>query len=51
MAIAIKTIPVLKDEAAASFIAKVEKASAQKSSVDFSKQTSIAKKILEKAKL
>lgn len=51
MAIAIKTIPVLKDEAAANFVAKVKKASAKKSSIDFSKQTSIAAKILEKAKL
>ena len=51
MAIAIKSIPVLKDKAAAHFTSKVVANSAKKYSVDFSKQTSIAVKILEKAKL
>ena len=51
MAITIKSIPVLKDKAAANFTSKVSENSAKKFSVDFSKQTSIATKILAKAKL
>lgn len=51
MAIAIKSIPVLKNEAAQAFIAKVSGNSAKKSSVDFSKQANVASKILAKAKL
>ena len=51
MAIAIKSIPVLKNKAAVHFTSKVVKNSAKKSSIDFSKQTSIAVKILAKAKL
>ncbi|WCO02905.1 hypothetical protein [Psychroserpens ponticola] len=51
MAIAIKSIPVLKDKAAAHFTSKVAENSAKKSSVDFSKQTSIAARILAKAKI
>ncbi|MEE9361635.1 MAG: hypothetical protein V3U92_03460 [Cellulophaga sp.] len=51
MAIAIKSIPVLKDKAAAHFTSKVDENSAKRSSVDFSKQTSIAAKILAKANL
>jgi len=51
MAIAIKSIPVLKDKAAVHFTSKVTENSAKKSSVDFSKQSSVASKILAKAKL
>ena len=51
MAIAIKSIPVLKDEVAASFTKKVAENSAKKSSVDFSKQIALSAKILSKAKL
>ena len=51
MAIAIKSIPVLKDKAAANFTSKVAENSARKYSVDFSKQTSVAAKILAKANL
>jgi hypothetical protein len=51
MAIAIKSIPVLKDKAAVSFTQKVAESSAKKSSINFSKQTSISIKILAKAKL
>ncbi len=51
MAIAIKSIPVLKDQAAVHFTNRVTENSARKSSVDFSKQTSVATKILAKANL
>ncbi len=51
MAIAIKSIPVLKDKAAVHFTSKMAENSAKKSSVDFSKHTSIAAKILAKSKL
>lgn len=51
MAIAIKSIPVLKDKAADQFTIKASENSAKKSSIDFSKQTSVAAKILEKAKI
>jgi hypothetical protein len=51
MAIAIKSIPVLKDKAAESFTKKVAEQTAKKSSVDFTKQASVSAKILAKAKL
>jgi len=51
MAIAIKSIPVLKDKAAAAFTIKVDEGTARKSSVNFSKQASVSAKILAKAKL
>ena len=51
MAIAIKSIPVLKDKAAASFAQKLAESTAKKSSIDFSKQTSVSAKIIAKAKL
>jgi hypothetical protein len=51
MAIAIKSIPVLKDKAAESFTKKVTENTARKSSVDFSKQISISAKILAKSKI
>lgn len=50
MAIAIKSIPVLKKEAAAHFTNKVAENSAKRNSIDFSKQFSIASRILAKAK-
>lgn len=51
MAIAIKSIPVLKKEAAGSFTKRIDENYAKKSSVDFSKQASISAKILSKAKI
>jgi hypothetical protein len=52
MAIAIKYIPVLIGDDAAKFIAKADRNYSQKkSSIDFSKQVSIAEKILAKAKI
>lgn len=51
MAIAIKSIPVLKDKAAATFTQKVSENSAKKSTVNFSKQVAVSSKILAKAKL
>lgn len=51
MAIAIKSIPVLKAKAAEAFTSTVTANTAKKSSVDFSKQVSTASKILAKAKI
>lgn len=51
MAIAIKSIPVLRDKAAKVFTLTVNANSAKRSSVDFSKQVSTASKILAKAKI
>lgn len=51
MAIAIKSIPVLKDEATRAFTSAVTENTSKKSSVDFSKQVSVATKILAKAKI
>jgi hypothetical protein len=52
MAIAIKSIPVLTDEAAATFVAIADRNfSKKKASVDFSKQVEKANKILAKAKI
>lgn len=51
MAIAIKSIPVLKDSVAKNFARNAESASKNKGSVNFSSQVSAAKKILDKAKL
>jgi len=52
MAIAIKSIPVLKDKVAAAFIANADlNYSKKKSTVDFSKQVAKANKILAKAKI
>ncbi len=51
MAIAIKSIPVLRDRVAQAFTATVTVNTAKKSSVDFSKQANVASKILAKAKL
>jgi hypothetical protein len=51
MAIAIKSIPVLKNKAAANFTSKVADNNAKKLSIDFSKHSSIASKILAKSKI
>ena len=51
MAIAIKSVPVLKDIAAVSFADRAKKAIAKKSSIDFKNEMSISSKILAKAKL
>jgi hypothetical protein len=51
MAIAIKSIPVLKDKAAVSFAEKVAISTAKKSSVNFTKQTAVSAQILSKAKI
>lgn len=51
MAIAIKSIPVLRDKAAVHFTTKVAENSAKRYTVDFSKQSSVASKILAKANL
>ena len=51
MAIAIKSIPVLKDAAATTFTKKIAVSNAKKSSVNFSKQAEIASRILAKAKI
>lgn len=51
MAIAIKSIPVLKAKAAKAFTQKATENSAAKNSVNFSQQTSVASKILAKAKI
>ncbi|WP_335966923.1 hypothetical protein [Galbibacter sp. PAP.153] len=51
MAIAIKSIPVLKSKAAAQFTSKIADNTAKKSSIDFSKESDMAARILAKAKL
>lgn len=51
MALAIKSIPVLKAEVAISFTKDASAQSAKKATVDFSKQSAQASKILAKAKL
>jgi len=52
MAIAIKSIPVLKDKVAAAFVAEADfNYTKKKASVDFSKQVAKAEKILAQAKL
>jgi hypothetical protein len=50
MAIAIKSIPVLKHRTAKSFVKKANDSLSRRASVDFSKQLESAKRILEKAK-
>ncbi len=51
MAIAIKSIPVLKAEAAKAFERDVHANNDKRATVDFSKQLSQAAKILAKAKI
>jgi hypothetical protein len=51
MAIAIKSIPVLKEKAAATFTKKVTENTARKNSVNFAKQVAVSSQILVKAKI
>ena len=51
MAIAIKSIPVLRDKVAQAFNATVKSNTAKRSTIDFSKQANVASKILAKANL
>jgi len=51
MAIAIKSIPTLKNETAKTFVEKAEKQVAKRATVDFSKQMKSAEAILIKSKL
>jgi hypothetical protein len=51
MAIAIKSIPVLKQRTAKDFVKKANDSLSRRASVDFSKQVLSTKRILEKAKL
>jgi len=51
MAIAIKSVPVLKENIARRFVEKAEDSLKQKGTIDFSKEAAIAKRILEKAKM
>ncbi|WP_286862933.1 MULTISPECIES: hypothetical protein [Sphingobacterium] len=51
MAITIKSIPVLKKEAAIKFDSNAQAAIEKKSTVKFTEQLSIATKILAKAKI
>ncbi|MNI89249.1 hypothetical protein D3C73_1466290 [compost metagenome] len=51
MAIAIKNIPVLKEDAAIKFDSNAQASIKKKSTIKFSKQLSIASQILAKAKI
>lgn len=51
MALAIKSIPILKAQVASKFVINATAQSAKKATVDFSKQSVQASKILAKAKL
>lgn len=51
MAIAIKSIPLLQQQAALAFEQTAEKNYSEKGKTDFTREISIAKKILEKSKL
>lgn len=51
MAIAIKSIPVLRDRAASTFVAKAVSNSTKKATVNFSKQAKNTNKILAKSKI
>jgi hypothetical protein len=51
MAITIKSIPVLKSEAADSFVKQADKKVAKRATVDFSEQVKITQDILKKAKM
>lgn len=50
MAIAIKSIPTLKNDAAKAFVQNAEAATSKRSTVNFSKQVSSTRAILKKAK-
>lgn len=51
MAIDIKSIPILYNKAAEDFQKTIDENSANRSSIDFSKESSIAQKIMAKSKL
>lgn len=51
MALTIKSIPVLKAQVASTFVSNATAQSSKKATVDFSKQSAQASKILAKAKL
>ena len=51
MAIAIKSIPTLKDNVAEVFVSKAEASSAKRAAINFSKQVESTKSILKKAKM
>ena len=51
MAIAIKSVPVLKEDVAVRFNSNAQNYIAKKSTVKFSKQIAISSKILAKAKI
>ena len=51
MAIAIKSIPVLRDSSAKAFVKKADNASKKSFAVNFSKQVASSNKILQKAKM
>ncbi|MCT4662905.1 MAG: hypothetical protein N4A40_13695 [Tissierellales bacterium] len=51
MAIAIKSIPILTKQAASNFEKRVEENTAKRASIDFTKERSIAEKILAKANI
>ncbi len=51
MAIAIKSVPVLKESVATKFDIRAKLAVAKKSTIKFSKQVEISSKILAKAKI
>lgn len=51
MAIAIKSIPILKSRAAATFTQKIKANSLNRRAINFSKQSKTATKILSKAKI
>ncbi|MDP2175586.1 MAG: hypothetical protein Q8K70_06700 [Bacteroidota bacterium] len=51
MAITIKSIPILKTEAAVRFNNNAKKAVSKKTSVNFAKEISVSEKILAKAKI
>ncbi|MEX0810612.1 MAG: hypothetical protein WD048_00260 [Chitinophagales bacterium] len=51
MAIAIKSIPTLKDKVAKDFVKNANEATRNRASIDFSKQIQTARSILDKAKI
>ena len=51
MAIAIKSIPTLKNDAAKAFVQNAEAASSMRATVNFSKQVASTRTILKKAKM
>ena len=51
MSLAIKTIPVLKDEAAENFLERVDRNSKKRVTVDFTEQAKSTRAILDRAKI